>query len=411
MRHFNKTSKQFDGPSEIIRIPQVPADRQGIPRSTNRAIETSPLNPTGWYVYGVTGADGVFITQAIAPRAIMQLEPIEVHLGLVSAFAYIDRENWQDTESQKGTAKTVLLDTTAKQINDAVSSWCEGDTAIVSYTFGGIGGRRAEPAPLGVVTGHFAYGIAHVVRDPLTDELSFDIVYRQVYAHNPDGIVAGGMQWSSFMGDLQRGWLGDRPACDMLFKLNAITQDYDFDGIKLSPIAELSRQLDIMTARYRIGDGTGAAVVSPAASCVQDANQALFLTIIYIQEQVESNPHIQDWLRCHSNDPQTQRFEQLLELGRSLEQELVPLGIVRSDWRSNAGKLSGTGAANNIISNLFEGITTWRTMIPRRAQDEIATILLKNGATLWVLRTNQVGGLDPDITPRAPTALFGHRTH
>ncbi len=100
-----------------------------------------------------------------------------------------------------------------------------------------------------------------------------------------------------------------------------------------------------------------------------------------------------------------------MELGRSLEQELVPLGIVRSDWRSNAGKLSVTGAANNIISNFFEGITTWRTMIPRRAQDEIATILLKNGATLWVLRTNRVGGLDPDITPRAPTALFGHRTH
>ncbi len=146
----------------------------------------------------------------------MQLQPTEVHLGLVSAFAYIDRENWQDTESQKGTAKTVLLDTTAKQINDAVSSWCEGDTAIVSYTFGGIGGRRAEPAPLGVVTGHFAYGIAHVVRDPLTDELRFDIVYRQVYAHNPDGIVAGGMQWSSFMGDLQRGWLRDRPACDTI---------------------------------------------------------------------------------------------------------------------------------------------------------------------------------------------------
>ncbi len=68
----------------------------------------------------------------------------------------------------------------------------------------------------------------------------------------------------------------------MIFELNAITQDYDFDGIKLSPIAELSRQLDIMTARYRIGDGTGAAVVSSATSCVQDANQALFLTIMYI---------------------------------------------------------------------------------------------------------------------------------
>lgn len=408
VRHFNKTSKQFDGPSEIIRIPQVSADRRGVPRSTNRDIEKSPVNPSGWYVYGTKGADGVFVTQAITPRAVMQLQPAEVRLGLKSAIAYINWENWKDTESQKGTAKTVLLDPNAKQVNDAVSSWQEGDTAIVMHTYGGIGG--AEPSYLGVVTGHFAYGVARVVRDPLTDELRFDIEYRQVYAHNHDGIVSGAIQWSSYMGDLQRGWLGNRPVSDVIVKFDAVTQDYNFDGIKLSPIAELTWQLDATTARYRTGDGTGGAVVSPAASCVQDSNQALYVTIKRIEQQVESNPRIQDWLRRHPHDPQTRRFQQLVDLGRSLEQNLVPLGIVRSDWRNNAERLSGTGAANNLIRTLFKGVSTWRTMLPRRAHDEIATILLKNGASLWVIRTNQVGGFDPEIKPSAPTALLGHRT-
>ena len=410
VRHFNKTSKQFgDGTEEIIRIPQVSADRRGVPRSTNQGIEKSPVNQSGWYIYGAKGADGVFVTQAIAPRALLQLQPDEVRLGLKSAIDYINRDHWQDTESQKGTAKTVLLDPNAKRINNAVSSWQEGDTAILMHIYGGIGGRKAEASYLGVVTGHFAYGVARVVRDPLLDELRFDIEYRQVYAHNSDGIVSGAIQWPNYMGDLQRGWLGNRPVSDVIIKFDAVTQDYNFDGIKLSPIAELTRQLDMMTARYRIGDGTGAAVVSPAASCVQDSNQALYVTIQRIEEQVKSNPRIQDWLRRNPYDLQTRRFQQLVKLGRSLEKNLVPLGIVRSDWRNYGERLSGTAGAN-LISNLFRGITSWRTMLPRRAHDEIATILLKNGATEWVIRTNQVGGFDPNIQPSAPTALLGHRT-
>jgi predicted Abi (CAAX) family protease len=50
-------------------------------------------------------------------------------------------------------------------------------------------------------------------------------------------------------------------------------------------------------------------------------------------------------------------------------------------------------------------------MLPRWAHDEIATIFLKQGASLWFIRTNQVGGFDPDIQPKAPTAILGHRTH
>ncbi len=424
VRHFNPTSRQFDESEEIIRIPQVPADRCGVFRSKNRGIEKSPLNPTGWYIYGAKDADGIFVVQAIAPRAILRVQPDEVLLGKKAGIDYLNKKYWKNTAAQKGKAKTVLLDPTANQINEAISRWREGDRAIVLHIFGGIGGRKAEPAPLGLVTGHFAYGVARVVRvsgveeelgfpkeTRLTDELRFDIEYFQVYGHNPDGFVAGTMHWSSYMGDLQRGWLGNRPISDILIKLDAVTEDYDFDGITVSPLGEFTRQLKIMMARYRIGDGTGAAIVKPAASCVQDSNQALYVTIKRIEQVIESNPQIQNWLQRHPDHPQTRRFDRLVRLGRSLERQLVPLGIVRSDWWENAQTLAGTRPEGNILNSFSTTVASWRTVLPRRAHDEIAAIFLKHGASLWLIRTNQVGGFDPDIEPCAPTALFGHRSH
>ena len=164
-------------------------------------------------------------------------------------------------------------------------------------------------------------------------------------------------------------------------------------------------------ARYRIGDGTGAAIVKPATSCVQDSNQALYVTIKRIEAAIQSNARIQEWLKRHPDHPQTRRFEKLVQLGRSLERQLVPLAIVRSDWQENTQTLAGTRPAENSFKDFLAALTSWRTVLPRRAHDEIAAIFLKHGASVWLLRTNQVGGFDPDIKPIAPTALLGHRTH
>ncbi|HSF74958.1 MAG TPA: abortive infection protein, partial [Microcoleus sp.] len=180
-------------------------------------------------------------------------------------------------------------------------------------------------------------------------------------------------------------------------------------GITLSPLTELNQQLDIMMARYRSGDGTGASLVTPATSCVQDSSQAIYATIKKITSEIESNPQIQDWLKTHPTDAQTERFHQLVALGESLEKVLMPLGIVRPDWRKNS-TLAGIDA--ELKKTFFAGIATmiktaisYRTMLPRRTQDEIAKVLLKQGAFLWIIRTNQVGGFDLDIKPIAPTGF------
>ena len=409
VRHFNKTSQQFDGIAEIIRIPQVQPDKNGIARSTNHLIEQSPLNADGWYIYGERDEDSMFVVQAIEPRRIAQLIPDETHFGLKKSLAYLSRENWQNTPAQKGQVKRVLLTPNDSTENGLISPWQEGDIGIVIHCFGGIGGKGGESAPLGIVTGHFAFGVAKVVRDRFTSEQRFDIEYKQVYAHNPDGIVAGSSKWQSYMGDLQRGWLGDRPVCDIICKLDCVCCDYDFDGIILSPLSELNQQLDMMMARYRTGDGTGASLVTPATSCVQDSSQAIYATIKKITAEVEANPEIQDWLKTNPTTAQTQRFQQLLALGESLEKVLIPLGVVRPDWRKNS-RLAGIDSELKKsffsgIANLIKAAISYRTMLPRRTQDEIAKVLLKQGAFLWIIRTNQVGGINSDIEPIAPTGL------
>jgi predicted Abi (CAAX) family protease len=408
VRHFNKTSQQFDGPAEIIRIPQVQPDKNGVARSTNNLIEQSPLNSEGWYIYGEKDEDNIFMVRAIEPRKITQLIPDEIHFGLKKSLNYLSNHNWQNTIAQKGQAKIVLLSPNEGIENNRTSPWQEGDIAIVIHCFGGIGGKKGEKIYFGIVTGHFALGVVKVVRDRFTGELRFDIEYKQVYAHNPDGIVAGSSKWQNYMGDLQRGWLGDRPVCDIICKLDSVCCDYDFDGIKLSPLSELNQQLDIMMARYRSGDGTGASLVTPATSCVQDSSQAIYATIKKITSEVESNPQIQDWLKARPTDVQTQRFDKLVALGQSLEKVLIPLGIVRPDWRKNA-KLAGIDCSLKqspfACINSLKAAISYRTMLPRRTQDEIAKILLKQGAFLWVIRTNQVGGFDADIEPIAPTLI------
>ncbi|WP_445626725.1 CPBP family glutamic-type intramembrane protease [Nostoc sp. DSM 114167] len=414
VQHYNANSNKFDGFQETIRIPQQLIDKRNFAPSSLRQIERSPAGEDGWYIYGAADAKGVFTVRALAPRSLLQIQPRQIITGKELGLNYIQEVNWQNTENNKGKFNTVLLTPgeTQNSLNQSISTWQEGNKAIVLHLFGGIGGRKAEA--LGVpytITGHFAFGIAEVVRDEFTKELRFETKYHQIYAHNPDGIIAGTHTWADYMGNLQRGWLATRPVSDILIEFDPVTQDYDFDGVKLSPLEQFQQQLQVTMARYRVGDGTGGAMVSPATSCVQDSSQALYAAILAIKNQVAITPQIQTWIRANPNHPQTLRFQQLVELGQSLEQQLAPLGIVRADWQSQAGILAGTGRGKTTKPfqdrSIWAGLTTWRTIMPRLAHDDLAAIFLKHGATMQVLRTNQVGGWEPNITPIAPTALLG----
>ena len=413
VQHYQASTGKFDGVTETIRIPQQPRDRIGVFASTPRDLDQSPVNESGWYIYGAQDKTGLFTVQALKPRALFQLHAQKTITDRSIALDYINTGHWQDTEQRKGTIETVLIDPkdTAEQ---SPSLWKAGQQAVVMHLFGGRGGKSGEAPMFGTVTGHFSYGLATVIQEPLANELQWDVRYQQVYATNVEGVISGTNSWTAYMGDLRRGWLATRPVSDVLVKLDLI-EDYDFGGIRISLLQEFGRQLQVINARYRIGDGSGASVVTPATSCVQDSNQALFATVQQVRKTVATNPAIQSWLTSHPQDPTTARFRRLIVLGDEVEKQLMPLGIVREDWKLNSDALSGTDVQSRTFrrtsykatENLLAALTSWRTILPRQTQDELSLLFLKNNAKLWILQTNQVGGNNPDIFPIAPTKAFG----
>ena len=406
--HFNRASRQFDGVQEVVAVPQVlMAPEYGSYPSTTRDIERSPLNDAGWYIYGAKNAAGVFVVQSLAPRSLFRLQPGEVVFGSKAGYRYIRKRAWADVEAQKGKISSVLCAPKSNGSSDAIQSaiadWQEGDRALLIHNYGGIGGIQKEPAAATpIFFGHFAYGMAEVVREPLTGELRFEIVYHQVYCQNTDGLIAGTLHWSRYMGDRQMGWAGTRPTCDILVKLDAFTKDYDVNGEISSPLNLMMRQLQVMTSRYRIGDGTGATFVGLANNCAQDSNQALFASIQQTTKALEANPELLRSLRA--NPEQAQRFQVLQQLREELQSELQPLGGPRSDWAKNEFNL-GTTMEDNPLQNLKTGLGSWRTILPRLASDTVVRSFLRQGASVWVLRTSQIGGHDPNIAPIAPMTL------
>ncbi|XWK89533.1 MAG: CAAX protease [Phormidium sp.] len=402
--HFNKATRKFDGIAETVRMPEVKANVHGCFSSTTGSIEKVSLNEQGWYIYGAKDASGTFVVQSIAPRALLQLQPQKVIFGRKQGEQYIRKDAWANPAANKGRITTVLLSPGKQGITEAIAQWQENDLALLIHTYGGIGGKKKEPAAASpIFFGHFAYGVAQVIREPLTDELRFDIRYHQVYTHNTDGIIAGTLHWSRYMGDRQFGWAGVRPVCDLLIKLDSFTGFYDIDGFQLSPLVEMLRQLQVMAARYRIGDGTGGTFVGPANNCAQDSNQALFASINQTADYLQAHPEVVKKL-LEVSPEQEQRFWQLKQLKKELQRELQPFGRLRSDWENNEYNLGST-LEDHPLQNLLIGLGSWRTLLPRVASDAIAQIFLKYGASIWVLRTNQIGGYDRDIQPIAPTSF------
>jgi predicted Abi (CAAX) family protease len=325
-------------------------------------------------------------------------------VGAKPGYEYIRKRSWANPVGQKGKISSVLISPNNVGNGEAIAAWKEGDRALVLHTYGGIGGKKKEPAAATpIFFGHFAFGVANVIYEPLADELRFDIRYHQVYTQNTDGLVAGTLHWSRYLGDRQFGWAGSRPTCDILIKLDSFTGYYDLAAGPRSPFDVMLRNLQVMTSRYRIGDGTGGTFVGPANNCSQDSNQALFSSIQQIQQAVQANLDlVRQWDANHPE--QSRQFRQLVKLGQDLKRELQPLGGPRSDWEKNEFNLGST-LEDDPLRNLRTGLGSWRTMLPRLASDTVVRTFLKYGATVWVLRTSQIGGNDPDIEPIAPMTL------
>jgi predicted Abi (CAAX) family protease len=400
--HFNRATRQFDGPEEVVRLPVVVPNENGLLPATNQNIEHSPVNAEGWYISGAQDRAGCFVVQSLVPRALLRVQPQRTITNPRQARTYLKQTSWENIVTHKGQVGSALLAPRADSAEQALADWQAGDRALLVHVYGGIGGSKREPAAsTGLYFGHFAYGIAEVTREPLADELLFRIEYEQVYTHNGDGLVAGTLDWTRYMGDRQYGWLGIRPVCDMLIKLDAFTTPYRVGNTHRAGLDVLARMLETMTARYRIGDGTGGTYVAAANNCAQDSNQALYGAIKQIEAAVKARPDIHAWLATSS--PDVERFQRLLRLNTDLHRKLLPLGTARADWQYQAETL-GISLEEHPLRNVLTGLRSWRTMLPRVANNVVGEVFLNHGASVWVLSTSQVGGHHPDIEPLPPLA-------
>ncbi len=400
--HYNRATQQFDGVEEVVYLPTVMLDDNHTAPFTNAGIERSPLNPTGWYIYGAPDARGQFVVQAIAPRALFQLQPTATVIGRRAVRTELKKTSWANLPAQKGKISSTLLSYTSASLQDPQRHWQEGSRALLVHVYGGIGGAQTEPSAQGpVYFGHFAFGVATVIRDPFTDELRFDMVYHQIYTQNPDGLIAGTMHWSRYMGDRQFGWIGIRPVADTLIQFAPFTGNYAVaPDQEKSPLDVLIRQLEVMMARYRIGDGTGGTYVGPANNCAQDSNQSLYAALKHMtRSRLTTDPDLQDWLA--QNPEEAKRLRQLKRLGHDLKSQLMPWGSARADWSTEAAVLGST-LEDDPLKTLGRGLVSWRTVLPRVASDSITACFLRQGAIAWMLRTNQLGGDNPEIEPLAP---------
>ena len=381
VRHFDPASGRFDGAEERIRFPQLPPDRFGRQAFHLPALVDSPLNQQGWQIQGAPAGDGVFAVQALQPYQLTALTPQRQRDGTAASLNHLRVANWSAAESEPGSLHTTAL----VPDGGAPPGWQLGERALLIHLFGGIGGTEAEPSPAWTTTGHFAFGEAEVVRNAVSGEPRLAVRYHQIYANNPNGIVAGSQHWSAYSGNLQRGWLGSRPFSDVLVPVGPRVLD------------ALALQTEILAARYRSGDGGGVAMVTPSTSCVQDSSQALWIAMQQLRQA-----------RAFADLPPADQ-RRLARLGTALDRWLTPFGRPRPDWRHNASRtLDGGSGGFQSSQKLGAVLLSWNSMLPRRAHDAMAADIARAGLPLWLIRTNQIPSAAPPLLPVAPTSLLGH---
>lgn len=402
VRHF-KRGEGFSGFEEIIELKRPAAPAEGrAPRASLEGIEAHPLNAQGWYVYGDRDAQGVFVANALEPRGLMLLEADAQVVGLEQSERFVERENFSKAALAKGSFKRTSL-SPSEGVPLEGSSLKLGERFVVVHLFGGVSDQGEELFNL-IVTGHFAFGVAEVVEDVFTGAPRFEVEYSQVYAHNREGIISGRMQWHHYMGDLSRGWMYLRPVSDVLLRMDFVSQGYDFTSSPLMPLDGFLAELEVMTDRYRVGDGSGASIVTPATSCVQDSSRALFVALMKL-ERFLADDATTTWLEQNSGSAQAERFERLTSLADYLEEFLTPVGITRADWLSSEGSVAIVESCPEAkLGQIACGLSSYNTMFPRHAHDEFIKAALTQGAQAWVLRTNQIGGEIKGYDPLAPTS-------
>lgn len=399
----------------------LPTQEQDIPAFDPAGVLASPFNSLGWYVYGkpVTFNGQVkFRILALEPRAVTAVkENFNGELGVLSlnegsAEEYFRDEAWSEPPEGLGfrNASPVKLPRGVLQHNTlrraaiggqkSDKEWGLGDKGLLVHVFS----WRGKPDPKSskprivpsAVTGHFAFGSATVVESPFVPgERKFDIDYHQVYGQGPDAIPAATQTWPAYMGSVRRGLVFQVPVSDFVVKLPDLTNEIGIpDGKRIVILDTLQDRLELLMALYRTGDGDGISVIDPVMSCVQDSNLALYLTYEPLLAELKAAQ------KKGAREPRIDNAVALLEKLRRLQ--TGRFANRPAHWTKALEK----GEFHLELSPLDRFLTfvvSKETAIPRGSHDALAKFFDDAGASLWAIRTSQIGG-GHDATKELPWA-------
>jgi predicted Abi (CAAX) family protease len=399
VQHWDKAARDYTGVVEDLTAePTGVLAQGGSPATSLVDIEHTAENGEGYLVYGRPDRKRGFVIKAIAPYAHFSTTPSVERRG-DDARLFLARESWQNLDDHPHGAWRVRL----LPDDRALPDWQVGERALLVHIFGSTGGARGEPLKWRILSaGHFAFGLATVVVDPFTDEKRFDIVYNQLYGGNPEGILAGRTSWAAYMGSLARGVMFRRPVSDLLLRHPSFSRPLALPGGDFDPLDELHAELDVMAARWRTGDGVGGVVIDPATNCVQDASAAVFIAFRRFEREIKDAPNV---IALDDKDPTRQRVVALGALLHRVEERLVPMGGWRSDWKKAARLSVVTDREASAPLTWARAAVTMRTMLPRAAHDALGEIALDEGAEVWALRSNLLGGSIAGIRPVQPKSI------
>lgn len=412
--HYNPTTKHFDGPTQWMHhLPSNQRHDIEKPQVTLEQIDRSSFNQLGWYVFGTWNDQGDFTIHGLEPRSLLLVQVKDYRPGLQATDHFIDYGSWN--ECYRGHSSQTLLDAnsvltqklpTDQTLDSRIAeTFVEGTRCLLLHVFGWIKTDTPDSfIKAGIVMGHFSLGTAEVVRDSFTGELRWDIEYLQVYVQNVEGIVSGAAKWHNYMGSLRRGWLTLIPVSDIIVYHPALNHTYQFENFEFHPLTLFQYHAYRVMARIRHGEGTGLTMVNLATSCVQDAALALYACVKEIQGLLANNEDIDWWLQKNRRHPQTELIEQLLSLTQSLNRFFKPFGVVPARWALHEKRIPFRLPIPH-LTQFVDALLTHKTILPRVAHDGLAKVFAREGGLLWVLRTDQVGGVRQGNEPLWPTTF------
>lgn len=418
------------------------------PNFTFNNVNASPAGTQGWYIHGefdsgVTAGKSLFVAKAIEPRAMLKVSGafdvienktagqkfISYQDNLAVKDDYLSRNgltrqkftalenNFRRLRILPGSAATALSEQAPirkSTYSESDSPFKSGEKGLVVHLFHWItdtAGKK-DVGPLGLVTGHYSYGFYDIVREPLTGELQFEVVYQQVYGQGPDGVISSQISRTEYMGNFRRGWSNSIATSDVLVRTPWLNVPVDAPAgapqAGYSPYDILNDSLSLMTQAYRTGSGDGISSITPWASCVQDSSQALFIALRQTEKLISATRGT-DY--CSKNE-----FKGLCNMVTALKSnfeagEIFENAPMRGDWINNSLSLQ-IRRSSNAVENGYSALTSYKTALPRHAFNMFVNTMLNQGLELLLMDNVQIGGYwtsaqrAQTFTPAPATTVF-----